>query len=287
MKDALFVLAMFLCLPGGARAADWVAFRDYDGAGVSSCPMPAGGESPFFCLFLTCAAPGAPLEWIVRYEGTALGEGALPMTLSVDHGPGQRIGLHKRDEGTGVQVYAAPFDRKAEGLLLARLAKGLRARLTLGEGAGAVTHALGLRGSNAAISQLGTLCPDPLAQAAPAPGAAPVPYRAQPPGEPAPYDLGAAEVQARLIDRPLRWRNGGGESRMLFRGDGTLVGSTALNGSETALSGSWQLGADGQLCWTTHAAGCFRFRQTPAGLRVLRSDGGRVLDLGAVTLDPM
>lgn len=287
MKAALFVLAMFLVLPGAARAADWIAFNDHDGAGLRTCQPEAGGGDPFFCLFLTCAQPGAAMEWIIRYEGTALGQGALPMTLAVDHGPAREIALHRRDEGTGVQVYAGSFDRKAHGLLLTRLAKGRRARVTLGEGAGAVSHHLGLAGSNKAISQLGTLCPDPLTRGTAMPEATPRPYRPQPPEEPANYTLTAAQVQTRLIGRTLSWSNGAGTSRMLFRPDGTLVGATALNGTETALHGQWQLRPDGQLCWTTHAAGCFTFRETSLGLRVLRSDGGRALDLGAVQIAPM
>ena len=78
MKAALFVLAMFHALPGAARATDWIAFDDRDGAGLSTCQPEAGGGDPFFCLFLTCAQPGAAMEWIIRYEGTALGQGRCP-----------------------------------------------------------------------------------------------------------------------------------------------------------------------------------------------------------------
>ncbi|MBR9764287.1 MAG: hypothetical protein GYB53_12355 [Rhodobacteraceae bacterium] len=290
---------------GAAGAQDWQQLTGPGRQGVESCPLPRDGRDAFFCLSLTCPHPGRAMDWTVTYRGTALGDGELPVAISVDHGAPQVIRLGYRPGPEGVQSYVGGFDRKAHGLLLTRLAQGLNAELVLGEGAGAVTHRLGLAGSHRAITALDDLCPDPIAHApAEAPMAAPyaaptgpdprtgqaespkpgiLPY---PGGYPPGHVLSAADVRATLIGHELSWSNSGGASRMLFRADGQLTGLSQNGESARPFTGHWQLREDGQLCWTTHASGCFRFRGAADGLHVLRSDGGRALDLGRVSIAP-
>ncbi|WP_010141218.1 hypothetical protein [Oceanicola sp. S124] len=215
---------------GAVRAQDWQVLEGPGPRGVESCPLPRHGEAAFFCLSLTCPHPGTAMDWAVTYRGTALGDTELPVAISVDRGTPQVLHLAHRPGPERQQSYTGSFDRKAHGLLLARLAQGLTARLVLGEGAGAVTHALSLAGSRRAITALGDLCPDPVAAAPAAPVSTPgpgTPQIAPYPGGYAPgYTLTSADIRQTLIGHELSWSNTGGTSRMIFLPDGTLFSAS-------------------------------------------------------------
>ncbi|MEM7710360.1 MAG: hypothetical protein AAF264_06340, partial [Pseudomonadota bacterium] len=165
----------------------------------------------------------------------------------------------------------APYDAEVHGGLVAALQRGNGAVMTLRQGDEDVSHDVSLRGSGQALGFATEACASAVVDAAPADG-----------------DLDPDAVRAELVGRELEWGSEADRIVMIYQADGRFEG-VMLDGAGGGRSsaGTYEVMADGRVCWEAGISGCFRFYRTGEEIRVRREDAESTQELGVVRIAPL
>ncbi|MEM7641020.1 MAG: hypothetical protein AAF366_00660 [Pseudomonadota bacterium] len=274
-----FLRPSLLCLPlswaallatPAAAAEGWSFDESARGVGATVCPVLDDRTGNYRCFALICEVRGGPADLMVEFAGGELPGGPYGLEVHVDGDLAGRLDLTETVTDGTTRLHT-PYDPKRHDGLLDRLRAGNQAILKLTHAGQAIFDGVSLRGSSRALGLATEACGTD----------APVPAAGGGTG------LSAEEVRAEILGHRLYWGDDLNGVGTVYLPGGRFEGMMVTDGRGRSNNGTYEIMADGRVCWQTLVSGCFRFYRQDGEIRVRRDDGQSEAELGVVRITPL